>query len=86
MGTGFDAISDLEPGRDGRVIGIGQARDGGGDRFALARFDRQGTPDPMFDSNGSRIVRTSAPYAYAAGGTLLFFFFFYKKASTPSAR
>ena len=71
VGAGFDAISDLEPDRDGRVIAIGQARDAGDDRVALARFDRHGAPDPMFDSNGSRIVRTSAPYAYAAGGTLL---------------
>ena len=31
----------------------------------------RGAPDPSFDSGGSLIVPTSAPYAYAAGGTLL---------------
>ena len=71
VGAGFDAISDLVAGWGGRVVAIGQAQDDGRDRFALARFDKHGVPDPMFDSDGSLIVPTSAPYAYAAGGTLL---------------
>ena len=71
VGLGFDAISDLVAGWGDRVIAIGQAQEDGRDRFALARFNRNGAPDPMFDTNGSLIVPTSAPYAYAAGGTLL---------------
>jgi len=71
VGAGFDAISDLVAGWGDRVVAIGQAQADGRDRFALARFDRRGVPDPTFDSNGSLIVPTSAPYAYAAGGTVL---------------
>ena len=71
VGDGFDAISDLVAGRGNRVIAVGQAQVLGHDRVALARFDRRGAPDSSFDGNGSLIVPTFAPYAYAAGGTLL---------------
>jgi uncharacterized delta-60 repeat protein len=71
VGDGFDAISDLVAGRGDRVIAVGQAQVLGHDRVALARFDPHGVPDSKFEGNGSRIVPTSAPYAYAAGGTLL---------------
>ena len=71
VSQGFDAISDLVAGWGDRVIAVGQAQEDGRDRFALARLDKRGVPDPMFDTNGSLIVPTSALYAYAAGGTLL---------------
>ncbi len=71
VGDGFDAISDLVAGRGDRVIAVGQAEVLGNDRVALARFTPRGAPDSKFDGNGSLIVPTSAPYAYAAGGTLL---------------
>jgi uncharacterized delta-60 repeat protein len=71
VGVGFDAISDLLTGRGGRVVALGQAQAGGRDHFALARFDEHGAPDLTFDSGGSVIVPTSAPYAYAAGGAML---------------
>ena len=45
VGNGFDAISDLVPVRDERLVAVGQAV-AGGDRFALARYDRRGMLDP----------------------------------------
>ena len=71
VGAGFDAISDLLPGSGDRVVALGQAQANGRDHFALARFDEHGAPDVSFDSGGSVIVPTSAPYAYAAGGAML---------------
>jgi uncharacterized delta-60 repeat protein len=71
VGTGFDAISDLLPGPGGRVVGVGQAQAAGRDRFALARFDVRGAPDPAFNLIGSVLAPASATYAFAAGGTLL---------------
>jgi len=71
VGAGFDAISDLVASSPDRVVAIGQAQEDGRDRFALARLDQRGVPDPAFSAGGSLIVPTSAPYAFAAGGTLL---------------
>jgi uncharacterized delta-60 repeat protein len=71
VGQGFDAISDLVAAPGDHIVAIGQAQSDGRDHFALARFDRHGGPDAMFDDGGAVIVPTSAPYAYAAGGTLL---------------
>ncbi len=71
VGVGFDAISDLLAGWGDRVVALGQAQADGRDHFALARFTERGTPDLSFDSGGSVIVPTSAPYAYAAGGAML---------------
>ncbi len=71
VGEGFDAISDLLAGWGGRVVALGQAQVDGRDRFALARVNDRGAPDLSFDSGGSVVVPTSAPYAYAAGGAML---------------
>ena len=70
VGNGFDAISDLVPVRDDRLVAVGQAA-AGGDRFALARYDRRGMLDPGFGDGGTRIVPSSAPYAYGAAGAEL---------------
>ncbi len=71
VGDGFDAISDLLLETGDRVVAVGQAELGGRDRFALARLDRRGVPDPSFGADGRVVVPTSAPYAYAAGGARL---------------
>jgi uncharacterized delta-60 repeat protein len=71
VGEGFDAISDLIEAPGDRIVAIGQARSDGRDHFALARFDKHGAPDAMFDHGGAVIVPTAAPYAYAAGGARL---------------
>src|SRR5215210_5464210 len=68
VGEGFDAISDLVLGWGDRVIGIGQAEEGGRDHFTLARVNKHGAPDVTFDADGSLVAPSSAPYAYAAGG------------------
>jgi uncharacterized delta-60 repeat protein len=71
VGTGFDAISDLLPDAGERVVAVGQAVGDGRDRFALARYDGRGRPDPMFGDSGTLVVPTSAPYAYGAAGARL---------------
>ena len=71
VGSGFDAISDLVPGPGDQVVAVGQAASGGRDRFALARYDRRGVPDPGFGSGGVVVVPTSALYAYGAAGARL---------------
>jgi uncharacterized delta-60 repeat protein len=71
VGSGFDAISDLVPSAGGRLVAIGQAEAAGLTRFALARYDSRGTPDPGFGSGGTVVVATAAPYAYAAAGAAL---------------
>ena len=71
VGEGFDAISDLVPGFGDHFTAVGQANADGRDRFALARYDRRGKPDPSFGDMGSVVVPTSAPYAYGAAGAQL---------------
>ena len=71
VGEGFDAISDLVPGFGDHFTAVGQANAAGRDRFALARYDRRGKPDPSFGDMGSVVVPTSAPYAYGAAGAQL---------------
>ena len=71
VGSGFDAISDLVPVRGDRVVAVGQAEEAALTRFALARYDRRGTPDPGFGTAGTVVVPTPLPYAYAAGGAEL---------------
>ena len=71
VGEGFDAISDLVPGFGDHFTAVGQANDTLRDRFALARFDRHGKPDPSFGVKGSVLVPSSAPYAYGAAGAQL---------------
>ena len=71
VGQGFDAISDLVPGFGDHFTAVGQANDTLHDRFALARYDRRGKPDPSFGDKGSVLVPTSAPYAYGAAGAQL---------------
>ena len=71
VGQGFDAISDLVPGFGDHFTAVGQANAAGRDRFALARYDRRGKPDPSFGDMGSVVVPTSAPYAYGAAGAQL---------------
>jgi uncharacterized delta-60 repeat protein len=70
VGEGFDAISDLVSAGD-RLVAVGQAEAGGHTRFALARFNRRGAPDPAFGHGGAVVLGASAPYAYAAGGVRL---------------
>ncbi len=71
VGSGFDAISDLVPGPGDHFVAVGQAMADSRDRFALARFDRNGQPDPAFGNGGTVVVPTSAPYAYGAAGARL---------------
>ncbi len=71
VGEGFDAISDLVPGSGDHFTAVGQANAAGHDRFALARYDHRGKPDPGFGDMGSVVVPTSAPYAYGAAGARL---------------
>ena len=68
VGSGFDAISDLVPAGGDRLVAVGQAIADGRDRFALARYDHNGVPDPGFGNAGTLVVPTSAPYAYGAAG------------------
>ena len=71
VGSGFDAISDLVPGPGDQVVAVGQAAADGHNRFALARYDRRGQPDPSFGDGGAVVVPAFAPYAYGAAGARL---------------
>jgi uncharacterized delta-60 repeat protein len=71
VGEGFDAISDLVPVGGDRVVAVGQAAADGRDRFALARYDRDGKPDHAFGDSGTFVVPASATYAYGAAGAAL---------------
>ena len=71
VGTGFDAISDLVPGPGDGFTAVGQANADGRDRFALARYDRRGMPDPGFGEQGIVLPPHSAAYAYGAAGARL---------------
>ena len=71
VGEGFDAISDLVAAPGDRLVAVGQAEEDARSRFALARFERTGAPDPAFGRHGEVVVPPSAPYAYGAAGALL---------------
>ncbi len=66
-----DAVSDLAVQTDGRIVVAGvsrQRRGGGGDsRFALARYDADGSLDPTFGGGGVITTNFSPSWDFATG-------------------
>ncbi len=52
FGAADNQINDLEVQSDGFILVAGTSLSGNADRFAIARLDHEGNPDPSFGQNG----------------------------------
>lgn len=60
FGGGSDAAFDVQIQRDGKIVAVGESRRGGGSAMAMARYNRDGSPDPAF-GEGGKVVGAFGP-------------------------